>query len=267
MPNTGHLAVPTIDSRYYVISTAHLFRQYAFIVGVTGTVGGSAEREYLEKTYKAGVFSVPAFLDTCTDNQKREPEYRTVEVASNAEQQLAKVVQLAQDYSRTVPVLLIAQDRHQATKFFEAIKRRMGKEPVQLLLEYTVDGKYLKSEWQKIVDLATQPVPRKQPQQWRVLVTDYFGGRGQDFKVTDEGVDENGGMMVIITHIPDSRREWVQWKGRTARQVWRLCGNDKGHGERMEAELWPNSCLCVFTACVIRSVGPEGPTGCGLGRD
>ena len=53
---------------------------------------------------------------------------------------------------------------------------------------------------------------------WRVTVTDYFGGRGIDYRLSDDGANEAGGLMVIITSIPDSQREWVQWIGRTARQ-------------------------------------------------
>ena len=51
----------------------------------------------------------------------------------------------------------------------------------------------------------------------RVTVTDRFGGRGHDFQVVDREANANGGMLVIATSIPDER-EWIQWKGRTARQ-------------------------------------------------
>jgi superfamily II DNA/RNA helicase len=53
--------------------------------------------------------------------------------------------------------------------------------------------------------------------QWRITVCDYFGGRGHDYRSSLDA-DNNGGFMVIVTTIPDSLREWVQWKGRTARQ-------------------------------------------------
>ena len=50
----------------------------------------------------------------------------------------------------------------------------------------------------------------------RVTVTDH-GGRPLDYQVVDRESNENGGMLVIATSIPDER-EWIQWKGRTARQ-------------------------------------------------
>ena len=52
---------------------------------------------------------------------------------------------------------------------------------------------------------------------FRVTVTDWFGGRGHDFDCMDEGANAHGGMLVIATDVPDAR-EWIQWKGRTARQ-------------------------------------------------
>ena len=54
----------------------------------------------------------------------------------------------------------------------------------------------------------------------RVTVTDYFGGRGHDYKCKDPTAEQKGGMLVIATSIPDER-EWIQWKGRTARQDYR----------------------------------------------
>ena len=50
-----------------------------------------------------------------------------------------------------------------------------------------------------------------------VTVTDRFGGRGHDFQIVDKESNANGGMLVVATSIPDER-EWIQWKGRTARQ-------------------------------------------------
>jgi hypothetical protein len=51
----------------------------------------------------------------------------------------------------------------------------------------------------------------------RVTVTDLYGGRGHDFEVKDKVSINNGGMLVVATSIPNER-EWIQWKGRTARQ-------------------------------------------------
>ena len=83
------------------------------------------------------------------------------------------------------------------------------------------DGKSMSNAWDRITEEATKPVedvPAGAAGRWRVTVTDYFGGRGIDYRLSDEDANDAGGLMVIITSIPDSQREWVQWNGRTARQ-------------------------------------------------
>ena len=122
-------------------------------------------------------------------------------------------------------------------------------EEVQRLSEFAADGRSLKTEWQSIIDDSTKRLGKTGSSRCRVTVTDRFGGRGHDFQVIDSGhnllhafcdylctltsltfthsplhgqvVDKesnsNGGMLVIATSMPNER-EWIQWKGRTARQ-------------------------------------------------
>jgi hypothetical protein len=52
---------------------------------------------------------------------------------------------------------------------------------------------------------------------WRVTVTTAAGARGQDYQISDEIVDKNGGLLLVLEYIPDSEREWIQFVGRTAR--------------------------------------------------
>jgi len=49
-----------------------------------------------------------------------------------------------------------------------------------------------------------------------MTITDPLGGRGHDFDVSDEKAELAGGMLVIATTVPKPR-DWLQWKGRTAR--------------------------------------------------
>eukprot|EP00966_Prymnesium_polylepis_P200547 4646849-Prymnesium_polylepis.1 len=68
-----------------------------------------------------------------------------------------------------------------------------------------------------IIDDATKRLGSAEDNRCRVTVTDNFGGRGHDFQVVDKEANASGGMLVIATSVPD-KREWIQWKGRTARQ-------------------------------------------------
>ena len=79
------------------------------------------------------------------------------------------------------------------------------------------NGKSLKSMWETLVADATKRLGGADDHRCRVTVTDRFGGRGHDFQVNDKEAIANGGMLVIATSVPDER-EWIQWRGRTARQ-------------------------------------------------
>jgi len=58
----------------------------------------------------------------------------------------------------------------------------------------------------------------KAKQVWRITVTTAEGGRGHDYRVVDPSIDENGGLLLILTFVPWSEREWIQFLGRTSRQ-------------------------------------------------
>ena len=68
-----------------------------------------------------------------------------------------------------------------------------------------------------IIEKATAAVSRPPLKTRRITVTDPFGGRGHDFNIFDDHVNTSGGLAVILSHIPPSERDWIQWKGRTAR--------------------------------------------------
>eukprot|EP00446_Apocalathium_sp_SHHI-4_P009386 CAMPEP_0177152100 /NCGR_PEP_ID=MMETSP0367-20130122/333_1 /TAXON_ID=447022 ORGANISM="Scrippsiella hangoei-like, Strain SHHI-4" /NCGR_SAMPLE_ID=MMETSP0367 /ASSEMBLY_ACC=CAM_ASM_000362 /LENGTH=334 /DNA_ID=CAMNT_0018597105 /DNA_START=39 /DNA_END=1041 /DNA_ORIENTATION=+ len=53
---------------------------------------------------------------------------------------------------------------------------------------------------------------------WRITITTAEGGRGHDYRVVDPMIDDNGGLLVILTWMPWSEREWIQFLGRTSRQ-------------------------------------------------
>merc|ERR1712048_1189537 len=53
---------------------------------------------------------------------------------------------------------------------------------------------------------------------WRIAVTTAEGGRGHDYRVVDPEIDGKGGLLVILTWVPWSEREWIQFLGRTGRQ-------------------------------------------------
>ena len=93
----------------------------------------------------------------------------------------------------------------------------MPADEVQRFSEFDEHGRSMREHWQTTIDDATKRLGGADDNRCRVTVTDRFGGRGHDFQVADKESNANGGMLVVATSIPDER-EWIQWKGRTARQ-------------------------------------------------
>ena len=118
-----------------------------------------------------------------------------------------------------MPVLIIAASSEELSTIHKAVCDGgvVPVDEVQRFAEFDEAGASLKEQWQTIIDDATKRLGGAEDNRCRVTVTDRFGGRGHDFQVVDKEANANGGMLVIATSIPDER-EWIQWKGRTARQ-------------------------------------------------
>ena len=97
--------------------------RYKGIFGLTGSVGGKAELNYLTKTYHCIKFDVPRFLDTCSGNARKEVANHGVELHEGEEAQIKRVVQLAADYYKKVPVLIITTGGAQLNQVFDALQK------------------------------------------------------------------------------------------------------------------------------------------------
>jgi hypothetical protein len=230
---------PKLKTNYYAQSIPYMLSQYECITGFSGSIGA---QEYLQTQFQTWSFYTPSFLNTCRDVIKvpaalmDDPARRgfpCAHVMPTREEQLKKVVQIAARKYMKVPVLIIAASTREAYELEEIVRDYIkthhdgedeekdilaGDDPnefLQLFLQYKKDTIIPdKENWHRIVSKATA----KCSDRYRITVTDPFGGRGHDFDVHDEAVESNGGLAVIMTSIPSSEREWIQWKGRTARR-------------------------------------------------
>ena len=224
---------PSYHTRFFYQSMPYMLLQYECILGLSGSLGSPAEKNYLKSTYGAWNYTVPSFLDTCRQMRPGIPNKHlpvlvgdTVRIFKSKVEQYQAIAELAVEMATDVPVLIIVpytEKREMIEQVLKCIRKMDSKwlggnapeEFVQLFSQY--DDDYKKMDWTHIVDKATAAVPRTKSR--RITVTDPFGGRGHDFSVRDdhEHVEEHGGMLVIATFIPESERDWIQWKGRTAR--------------------------------------------------
>mmetsp|Transcript_23597 Transcript_23597/g.52290 ORF Transcript_23597/g.52290 Transcript_23597/m.52290 type:complete len:1502 (+) Transcript_23597:28-4533(+) len=211
------------STRQSVISKMSCFESYSFIFGLTGSLGTEAEKAYTRKHFKASHFMVPNFLDTCQGQTRPVPRCILTEMTDDAPQQLDLTVNTAKAHCSNVPILVVVRDQDRVQKVAEALRfslpehaasDRLGPAVVELLDKPGQEG-----EFQQNVEIATQPLEATSSgtRYWRVTVTTAVGARGQDYHISDEAVDENGGFLLIVEYVPDSEREWVQFLGRTAR--------------------------------------------------
>lgn len=224
---------PKYQTLFFCQSMPYMLSQYLAILGLSGSLGSPAEKNYLKSTYGAWNYTVPSFLETCKPLRSGVPNKSPptlddgcVRIYRSESEQFRAVVNLAIEKASNVPVLIVAKYLEK-NKILDQCKAALSKkdskwlgsnpasEFVQLFAE--VDNNGDRMNWAQIVDKATAGLSGTNSR--RITVTDPFGGRGHDFSVRDnhEHVESYGGMLVITTFIPESERDWIQWKGRTAR--------------------------------------------------
>jgi len=231
-----------------ILSSLQCFMSYSCLFGLTGSLGQSAEKKYLGEHYEAVSFNVPYFLDTCrTDGKaiqgKKVPVHisKMDPLATQIAQDSA-VIELAVAKCTEVPVLVIAKDSEAVRSLAQQLRDRLvqlyGQPPASEggeegeqggagnanVIELLHNPRNPK-EFVELVDKATEPVAKGDEegsstsrQVWRITVTTAEGGRGHDYRVVDPAIDEKGGLLLILTFVPWSEREWIQFIGRTGRQ-------------------------------------------------
>ena len=168
-------------------------------------------------------YEVPQFLTTCKATEKEPPKNLGVFLEASTSDQETKVVEFVAGNYKKVPVLVITRNPQEINRIYAQIKRRLVDNDVMLLQhlqrlrQRDDDGNSQNREWESIITNATKRHGADEQSYCYVTVTDFFGGRGHDYRVMDQQANDSGGMLVIATSIPDTR-EWIQWAGRTARQ-------------------------------------------------
>jgi len=253
--------------RLFVMSKPRVFKLYNRIIGFSGTVGNRMEQEFLSKAYGAHFFVVPPFLKTCKSFDERHQEkqlYFVAEwaktqslppgmkgpavVSASAEQQMEEVLKLSFHARESVPVLIITKNDDAVKELTDQLENRAGQ---QHLVKEDVIRPLSKSlfesnprQYKENLRLSTRcyTAGTGHDKTWRITVTDPSGARGTDYRMDDDDADENGGLLLIVMKVPQSERDWIQYKGRTARQAWKgqycVLLNEKDY--RDSATLPPN---------------------------
>ncbi|CAF1057973.1 unnamed protein product, partial [Didymodactylos carnosus] len=178
------------------ISHVTFFCRYSKnLIGLTGTVGGEATKRVFHKVYSAECIIIPPFLER--RHLELQPRFLSEEsdwfqcivnscVEKLQQKRAVLVITKYIEQARTIASLLSANNPSRVKMYTENDEKKVARE--------TLEAGY-------------------------ALVATNIAGRGTDLLVSDE-VEQNGGLHVCITFLPDNDRVERQNLGRTSR-----CGN------------------------------------------
>ena len=180
------------------LSNIDFFERYeSNIVGVSGTLGNDADKHFMSDTFAVEFATIP------TSKQRKlfELDGVIVEYESELHDALSDKVESAIANQRAV--LVICEDISTAVGINKHLSRNESNTIALFLL--TESDSYGGDR----INKALKPGD--------VVITTNLGARGSDF-VTDEVVNKNGGMFVLVTFIPLNDRVEKQAFGRTGRR-------------------------------------------------
>jgi len=181
---TGHAARITVQD---------LFRRYAKLAGMTGTIRSSSHE--MKKIYKAHVVAIPTNRPV---DRQRQPD---LVFATNDEKFAAISAEIRRLNAAGRPVLIGTRSIDKSERLATLLKAE--KIPHRVL-----NARHIAAEAEIVAEAG---------QLGRVTVATNMAGRGTDIKL-GEGVCELGGLHVIGTEIHDSARIDRQLEGRCGRQ-------------------------------------------------
>jgi len=247
------------QERLFVTSRPRVYKKYHRVLGLSGSIGNKPEQQFLKDIYQAAFFKVPPFLKTCKGSPFHEASpvrlgqgHKVTYIEASDEAQANRLAEIAFEARDRVPVLIIARDRTYAENLVERLRNAARSRGLGALSEDVVRSlsralyESDPEQWKENLNRATMPLGDSRERCWRVTVTDRRGGRGTDYRVDDTGVDAQGGLLLISTIVPTSRRDWTQYLGRTARQDCRgqyccvLSASDYEVYSRKYKEMLPN---------------------------
>ncbi|KAK3546548.1 hypothetical protein QTP70_026928, partial [Hemibagrus guttatus] len=191
------LTISPLSNVTNYMSNSHLFKRYLSgkgIFGVSGTLGGDADKGFLARHYKTDSYVIPAH------QRRKVTELPAVQVRGGTEQWIQTICATVSKVSkRGQAVLVVCEDVNTAN----ALNDKIAAETQNLVTMYTMSESH---------NIENQKFNRGQ-----IIITTNLGGRGTDIKVTEE-VNHCGGLFVLLTYFPNNRRVEKQVFGRTGRK-------------------------------------------------
>ncbi|GAA6088176.1 uncharacterized protein LOC113635008 isoform X1 [Tachysurus ichikawai] len=179
------------------MSNSNFFKRYLMlkgIFGVSGTLGGDADRGFLARHYKTDSYVIPPH------QRQKVTELPAVQVGGGTDQWIQTICATVSKVSkRGQVVLVVCEDVNTAN----ALNDKIAAETKYSVTMYTM------SECHNIEN--------QKFDMGQIIITTNLGGRGTDIKVTEE-VNRRGGLFVLLTYFTNNRRVEKQVFGRTGRK-------------------------------------------------
>ena len=175
------------------LSNVDFFDRYGSnIVGLSGTLGDDTEKRFMRDTFSVEFATIP------TSKQKKVVELDGM-ILDDKFTWLNVVSKKVESTANQRAVLVICEDITTAEKTYDRISKRASTATLYSRIKSEGDrtNKILKPG--------------------DIVITTNLGARGTDF-VTDDVINKNGGLFVLITFIPLNNRVEKQAFGRTGRR-------------------------------------------------
>ncbi|XP_036930196.1 uncharacterized protein LOC119006011 [Acanthopagrus latus] len=196
------IKLSTISTVTNYVSNISFFEKYhGKIYGTTGTLGSRTDIQFLQDLYpNLSACKMPTF------NRKKLFEVKgTMKTSAEEWKKEIKRVVLAQvspnPYRDGRSALVICETINKAKEIYEELKSSI---PGEILL-------YCRSDKDSLSKIDKELLPGD------VIVATNLAGRGTDIKVSKQ-VNNNGGLFVIISFLPENTRVELQAFGRTGRK-------------------------------------------------
>ena len=184
------------------MSNVTFFKRYNRLFGASGTLGSEVEAAFLKGEYNANVCRIPT-------HKKRKLYCEELTVAEGTtDDWMSSIIKRLTQVVKHKPwgdpgraALVICEDIDKAQQLHAEVSSKVS----AFAKIYTEDNE----EGRAMLSNKLQP--------GEVLIATNLAGRGTNVKVTDE-VNLSGGLYVIVTFIPRSKRTQLQAFGRTARK-------------------------------------------------
>jgi preprotein translocase subunit SecA len=197
------LRVESEDISTSFISTVGFFRRYGKeLYGLTGTLGNQTTQDFFSEVYNADLVTIPPYKQMQVAGNK-ESLYSCKElpaiIVHTPEMWYKEVIRaVVNKASNRQAALVICKYINQVDKLADELRKVYIADKI-----FTYTGREEFSK--KIIDAG------------EIIIATNIAGRGTDI-ITSKEVEDQGGMHVCITFLPDNYRVELQNAGRTARQ-------------------------------------------------